>query len=38
MKKHVITMQKGITFIRGFDRKSTVFGISRNLIDKIVFK
>ena len=25
-------------FLRGFDRKNKVFGISRNLIDRFVFK
>ena len=29
---------KNFTFLRGFDCKNTVFGISRYLIDKFVFK
>ena len=29
---------KSFTFLRRFDRKNTVLGISRNLIDKFVFK
>ena len=29
---------KKFTFLRGFDRKNKVFGISRNLIDRFVFK
>ena len=37
-KKYVITVQKEFTFLRGFDRKNKVFGISRNLIDRFVFK
>ena len=37
-KKYVITVQKIFTFLRGFDRKNKVFGISRNLIDRFVFK
>ena len=37
-KKYIITLQKNFTFLRRFDRKNTVFGISRNLIDKFVFK
>ena len=37
-KKYVITVQKNFTFLRGFDRKNKVFGISRNLIDRFVFK
>ena len=37
-KKYVITVQKNFTFLRRFDRKNTVLGISRNLIDKFVFK
>ena len=37
-KKYIITVQKNFTFLRRFDRKNTVFGISRNLIDKFVFK
>ena len=37
-KKYVITVQKKFTFLRGFDRKNKVFGISRNLIDRFVFK
>ena len=37
-KKYIITVQKNFTFLRRFDRKSTVLGISRNLIDKLVFK
>ena len=28
---------KKFTFLRGFDRKNKVFGISRNLIDRFVF-
>ena len=35
-KKYIITVQKNFTFLRRFDRKNTVFGISRNLIDKFV--
>ena len=37
-KKYVITVQKKFTFLRGFDHKNKVFGISRNLIDRFVFK
>ena len=37
-KKYIITVQKKFTFLRRFDRKNTVFGISRNLIDKFAFK
>ena len=37
-KKYVITVQKKFTFLWGFDRKNKVFGISRNLIDRFVFK
>ena len=37
-KKYFITVQKNFTFLRRFDRKNTVLGISRNLIDKLVFK
>ena len=37
-KKYVITVQKKFTFLRGFDRKNKVFGISRNLMDRFVFK
>ena len=37
-KKHIRTVQKKITFLRRFDRKNTVFGMSRNLIEKLVFK
>ena len=37
-KKYIITVQKNFTFLRRFDRKNTVLGISRNLIDKLVFK
>ena len=29
---------KKVTFLRGFDCKNKVFGISRNLIDRFVFK
>ena len=29
---------KKFTFLRRFDRKNTVFGAWRNLIDKLVFK
>ena len=29
---------KKFTFLRGFDLKNKVFGISRNLIDRFVFK
>ena len=36
-KKH-ITVEKNFTFLRRFDRKNTLLGISRNLIDKLVFK
>ena len=36
--ENIITVQKNFTFLRRFDRKNTVFGISRNLIDKFVFK
>ena len=38
LEKNVITVQKKFTFLRGFDRKNKVFGISRNLIDRFVFK
>ena len=37
-KKYIITVQKNFAFLRRFDRKNTVLGISRNLIDKLVFK
>ena len=37
-KKYIITVQKNFTFLRRFDRKNTVLGKSRNLIDKLVFK
>ena len=37
-KNYIITVQKNFTFLRRFDRKNTVFTISRNLIDKFVFK
>ena len=37
-KKYIITVQKNFTFLRRFDHKNTVLGISRNLIDKLVFK
>ena len=37
-KKDIITVQKNFTFLRRFDRKNTVLGISRNLINKFVFK
>ena len=37
-KKYIITVRKNFTFLRRFDRKNTVLGISRNLIDKLVFK
>ena len=37
-KKYIITVQKNFTFLRIFDRKNTVLGISKNLIDKFVFK
>ena len=38
-KKYIITVQKNFTFLRRlFDRKNTGLGISRNLIDKLVFK
>ena len=37
-KKYIITVQKNFSFLRRFDRKNTVSGISRNLIDKFVFK
>ena len=37
-KKYIITLQKNFNFLRRFDRKNTVLGISRNLIDKRVFK
>ena len=30
--------EKIFTFLRRFDRKNTLFGISRNLIDKLVFR
>ena len=29
---------KKFTFLRGFDRKNKLFGISRNPIDRFVFK
>ena len=35
---YIITVQKNFTFLRSADRKNTVFGLSRNLIDKLVFK
>ena len=37
-KKYIITVQKNFTFMRRFDRRNTVLGISRNLIDKLVLK
>ena len=37
-KKYVITVQKEFTFLRGFDRKNTLFEISRNLIRKACFQ
>ena len=37
-KKNIITMQKISPSWGSFDRKNTVLGISRNLIDKLVFK
>ena len=37
-KKYVITVQKKFTFLRGFDLKNKVFGMSRNLIDRFAFK
>ena len=37
-KIYIITVQKNFTFLRRFDRKNMVLGISRNLIDKLVFK
>ena len=37
-KKYIITVQKSFTFLGRFDRKNTVLGVSRNLIDKLVFK
>ena len=37
-KKDIITVHKKFTLPRRLDRKNTVFGISRNLIDKLVFK
>ena len=37
-KKYVITVQKKLIFLRRFNHKNTVFGISRNLMDKFVFK
>ena len=37
-EKYIITVQKNFTFLRRFDRKNTVLGISRNLMDKLVFK
>ena len=37
-KKNIITVRKNFTFLRRFDRKNTVLAISRNLIDKLVFK
>ena len=38
MKKIYHNRAKNFTFLRRFDLKNTVFGISRNLIDKLVFK
>ena len=37
-KIHHNRAKKNFTFLRRFDRKNTVLGISRNLIDKFVFK
>ena len=37
-KNYIITVQKNFIFLRRFDRKNTVFAISRNLVDKLVFK
>ena len=37
-KKYVITVQKEFAFLRGFDRKNTLFEISRNLIRKACFQ
>ena len=38
MKKNYHNRAKKFIFLRRFDRKNTVFGISRNLLDKLVFK
>ena len=37
-KKIYHNRAKNFTFLSRFDRKNTVLGISRNLIDKLVFK
>ena len=37
-KKICCHRAKKFTFLRGFDRKNKVFGMSRNLIDRFVFK
>ena len=37
-KNYIITVQKNFTFLRMFDCKNTVFAISRNLIEKLIFK
>ena len=36
-KKYIITVQK-VTLLKKFDRKNTVFEISRNVIDKLLLK
>ena len=38
MKKMYHKRAKKFTFLRRFDCKNTVLGISRNVIDKLVFK
>ena len=38
LEKNMSSPCKKFTFLRGFDRKNKVFGISRNLIDRFVFK
>ena len=37
-EKKYITVQKKFTFLGGLTVINTVFGISRNLIEKLVFK
>ena len=38
LEKNMLSPCKKFTFLRGFDRKNKVFGKSRNLIDRFVFK
>ena len=38
LEKNMSSPCKKFTFLRGFDHKNKVFGISRNLMDRFVFK